>query len=271
VREVFDATVASRYGLFAGQIAVQIHCGSRGLGHQVCSDYVSRFQRTVMQYGIHLPDRELVCAPLNSPDGQAYLAAMKAAANYAYANRQVLAHHVRRAFEMALSGHVKNAHLFQVYDVGHNMAKIEDHQIEGQRRRVCVHRKGATRAFGPGQPDLPAVYRDVGQPVLVPGSMGTTSWVLRGTEAAMLATFGSTCHGAGRAMSRTQAKKSLRGSDLREQLEAQGIHVRAGSLAGLAEEAPGAYKDVDQVVAVMTGSGIAAPVARLDPVAIVKG
>jgi tRNA-splicing ligase RtcB len=271
VREVFDEPAAQRYGLFPGQIAVQIHCGSRGLGHQVCSDYVGRFQRTVHQYGIHLPDRELVCAPLSSPDGQAYLAAMKAAANYAYANRQVLAHHVGHAFEMALRGRVKNPHVYHVYDVGHNMAKIEEHVVGGRRMRLCVHRKGATRAFGPGQGDLPAAYRDVGQPVLVPGSMGTASWVLRGTEAAMQATFGSTCHGAGRAMSRSQAKKTVRGGDLRDELEARGIHVRAGSMSGLAEEAPTAYKDVGRVVAVMTGAGIATAVARLEPVAIVKG
>jgi tRNA-splicing ligase RtcB len=271
VREVQDEAAAQRYGLFVGQVAVQIHCGSRGLGHQVCSDYVSRFQRTVQQYGIQLPDRELVCAPLSSPDGQTYLAAMQAAANYAYANRQVLAHHIRRAFEAALAGRVKNPHLYQVYDVGHNMARVEDHLVEGKRMRVCVHRKGATRAFGPGQPDLPAAYRDIGQPVLVPGSMGTASWVLRGTDAAMVLTFGSTCHGAGRAMSRTQAKKQVRGSDLRQELEAQGIHVRAGSMSGLAEEAPTAYKDVDRVVAVITGAGIATPVARLVPIAIIKG
>ena len=271
VQEVLDDTAAARYGLRAGQVAVQVHCGSRGLGHQVCSDYVNRFQRTVQQYGIRLPDRELVCAPLSSPDGQAYLAAMKASANYAYANRQVLVHHIRQAFEDALAGRVKNPTLYQVYDVGHNMAKIEEHEIDGSRVRVCVHRKGATRAFGPGRADIPSAYRDVGQPVLVPGSMGTASWVLRGSDEAMRQTFGSACHGAGRAMSRSKAKKTVQGGELRERLEGQGIRVRAGSLAGLAEEAPSAYKDVDRVVQVMHGSGIASPVARLTPIAVIKG
>ncbi len=271
VRDIYDEEAAQRYGLFVGQIAVQIHCGSRGLGHQVCTDYVQRFQQTVQRYGIRLPDRELVCAPLNSADGQAYLAAMKAAANYAFANRQVLAHHVRHAFVEALSGKVRNPHVFQIYDVGHNMAKIEQHEVDGKRITVCVHRKGATRAFGPHHPDVPSAYRDVGQPVLVPGSMGTASWVLRGTEEAMRQTFGSTCHGAGRAMSRTQAKKKVWGGELREQLEGQGIRVRAGSMSGLAEEAPSAYKDVDRVVEVMHGSGIATKVARLVPIAIIKG
>jgi tRNA-splicing ligase RtcB len=271
VQEVFDPEVAGRYGLFAGQIAVQIHCGSRGLGHQVCTDYVGRFQRTVQQFGIQLPDRELVCAPLSSPDGASYLAAMKASANYAYANRQVLAFHVRNAFEEALRGKIKNPHLYLVYDVGHNMAKVEEHQVDGRHVRLCVHRKGATRAFGPGHPSVPTAYRDVGQPVLVPGSMGTASWVLRATERAMEQTFGSTCHGAGRAMSRAKAKKSVWGGELREQLEAEGIHVRAGSMAGLAEEAPSAYKDVDRVVEVMHGSGIATQVARLVPIAVIKG
>jgi tRNA-splicing ligase RtcB len=271
VSQVEDETAARRYGISVGQIAVQIHCGSRGLGHQVCSDYVNRFQRTVQQYGIQLPDRELVCAPLSSNDGQAYLAAMNAAANYGYANRQVLVHHIRRAFEEALAGRVKNAHVYQVYDIGHNMAKIEEHEVDGRRVKVCVHRKGATRAFGPGQAGVPTAYRDVGHPVLVPGSMGTASWVLRGTDKAMQQTFGSTCHGAGRAMSRSKAKKTTRGDELRQYLEAQGIHVRAGSLAGLAEEAPSAYKDVDRVVDVMCGAGIASRVARLVPIAVIKG
>ena len=271
VLEIIDETAAQRYGLFAGQIAVQVHCGSRGLGHQVCTDYVSRFQRTVQQYGIRLPDRELVCAPVSSPEGQGYLAAMKASANYAFANRQVLTHLIRRAFEEALAGKVKKPHLYQVYDVGHNMAKIEEHALDGKRVRLCVHRKGATRAFGPGQPGVPSAYLDMGHPVLVPGSMGTASWVLRGTDKAMRETFGSSCHGAGRAMSRSKAKKTVRGSELRERMEEQGIHVRAGSMAGLAEEAPSAYKDVDRVVDVMHGSGIATRVARLVPIAIIKG
>ena len=248
VEQVVDETLARRIGLFTGQVVVQIHCGSRGLGHQVCTDYVNLFQKAVRKYHIELPDRELVCAPLESPEGRDYLAAMTAAANYAFANRQVLAFHIRRSFEQTLAGKVKNFNLYQIYDIAHNMAKIETHSIDGRRRELCVHRKGATRAFGPGSEVLPAVYRDIGQPVLVPGSMGTSSWVLVGTEGAMAQTFGSTCHGAGRTMSRHQAKRAVQGAGLRQELEAGGIHVRAGSLAGLAEEAPVAYKDVDRVV-----------------------
>jgi tRNA-splicing ligase RtcB len=271
VEKILDAQVAQRIGLFQGQITVQIHCGSRGLGHQVCGDYVNRFQKTISRYGYQLPDRELVCAPLSSPEGQDYLAAMKAAANYAFANRQVLAYHIRRSFEQALAGKVNNHHVYQIYDIAHNMAKIETHAIDGKPVKLCVHRKGATRAFGPGSPVLPAVYRDIGQPVLVPGSMGTASWVLLGTETSMAKTFGSTCHGAGRTMSRKQSKKSVHGAALRDELESRGIHVRAGSMAGLAEEAPAAYKDVDRVVEVVHGAGIARKIAKLIPLAVIKG
>jgi tRNA-splicing ligase RtcB len=271
VDELFDETAAERMGLAPGRVVVQIHCGSRGFGHQVCTDYVRLFQTAIRKYGITLPDRELVCAPLNSPEGQDYLAAMKAAANYAFANRQVLTHLIRRSFEDALAGKVRNHHLFQVYDIAHNMAKIEEHTIDGKLVKVCVHRKGATRAFGPGSPVLPGVYRDIGQPVLVPGSMGTASWVLLGTAGSMAQTFGSTCHGAGRTMSRSKAKKTIRGAELREEMEAGGIHVRAGSMSGLAEEAPTAYKDVDRVVEVVHGAGIAKKVARLTPIAVIKG
>ena len=271
VDEIFDETAADRMGLFPGQIVAQIHCGSRGFGHQVCTDYVARFQRVVHQYGIELPDRELVCAPLSSPEGQDYLAAMKGAANFAFANRQLLTHLIRRSFEDALAGKVDDFSVYQIYDIAHNMAKIEEHEVDGRRVRVCVHRKGATRAFGPGSPVLPDIYRDIGQPVLVPGSMGTASWVLVGTEGSMAQSFGSTCHGAGRTMSRSRAKKEVRGNELRRELEAQGIHVRAGSLFGLAEEAPRAYKDVDRVIEIVHGAGIARKVARIVPVAVVKG
>ncbi|MEE4262303.1 MAG: RtcB family protein [Desulfobacteraceae bacterium] len=271
VDKVLDDTIAQRIGLFEGQVAVQVHCGSRGLGHQVCSDYVKRFQKSISRYGFSLPDRELVCAPLSSPEGQDYLMAMQAAANYAFANRQVLAHLIRRSFEQALAGKISNYHVYQVYDIAHNMARVETHEVKGRMVKLCVHRKGATRAFGPGSPELPAVYRDIGQPVLVPGSMGTASWVLTGTQASMAQTFGSTCHGAGRTMSRKKAKKSIHGPGLREQLEAQGIHVRAGSMSGLAEEAPAAYKDVNRVVDVVHSAGIAKKVARLKPLAVIKG
>ncbi len=271
VDEIFYEEAANQMGLFPGQVVVQIHCGSRGFGHQVCSDYVRAFQPVVHRYGIELPDRELVCAPLSSPEGQDYLAAMSAAANYAFVNRQVLTHLIRESFEVTLAGRVKNFNLYQIYDIAHNMAKIEEHQLDGRTAALCVHRKGATRAFGPGSEAVPARYRKIGQPVLVPGSMGTASWVLVGTEESMAQSFGSTCHGAGRTMSRSKAKKIVRGHELRQQLEAKGIHVRAGSMRGLAEEAPIAYKDVDRVIEVVHGAGIARKVARIVPVAVVKG
>lgn len=271
VDEIYDQRAAQVMGLREGHLALQIHSGSRGFGHQICSDYVREFQGAVQRYGIQLPDRELVCAPMDSPEGKAYLGAMRAAANFAFTNRQLLAHHARIAFEQALAGRVKNWQLHQVYDIAHNMGKIEEHEVDGKMLKVCVHRKGATRAFGPGSPGLPDEYARIGQPVLVPGSMGTASWVLLGTEGSMARSFGSTCHGAGRTMSRTQAKKRIRGEDLRRDLETQGVTVRAGSLAGLAEEAPQAYKDVDAVVRTVDAAGIARRVARLRPVAVVKG
>jgi tRNA-splicing ligase RtcB len=272
VSELFDAEGAAAMGLHPGLVVVQIHCGSRGFGHQVCTDYVRDFQSAVRRYDIKLPDRELVCAPIESPEGKDYLAAMAAAANYAWANRQVLTHLIRRSFETALAGKVKDWDVRQVYDIAHNIAKIEEHKPDGGRAvRVCVHRKGATRAFGPGSSVLPDVYRKVGQPVLVPGSMGTASWVLLGTAGSMEQSFGSTCHGAGRTMSRTAARKSVQGQKLREQMERDGIAVRAGSLAALAEEAPEAYKDVDRVVNIVHGAGIARKVARLKPLAVIKG
>ncbi len=272
VEQVFDAHAAEVMGLRQGCLAVQIHCGSRGLGHQICSDYVQEFQGAVRRYGIELPDRELVCAPLDSPEGKAYLGAMRAAANFAFANRQLLAHSARRAFEETFASHFQSGwQLVQVYDIAHNMGKIETHEVEGRLVRVCVHRKGATRAFGPGAPGLPAEYQKIGQPVLVPGSMGTASWVLIGTERSMERSWGSTCHGAGRVMSRAKAKKEVRGEQLRQELERGGIKVRAGSMPGLAEEAPQAYKDVDMVVETVTRAGIARKVARLKPVAVVKG
>jgi tRNA-splicing ligase RtcB len=271
IKEVFDPDVAQVFGLFEGQIAVQIHCGSRGFGHQVCDDYVKSLQSAVRKYGIKLPDRELVCAPLDSPEGRAYYGAMACAVNYAFVNRQVLAMGVREAFERVLLGKVEDFDLFQVYDVCHNIAKFEEHEIDGQRMRLCVHRKGATRAFGPGQPEVPVSYRDVGQPVLVPGSMGTESFVLAGTRKAMGLTFGSTCHGAGRVMSRKKAIRTFYGAELKKELKGQGIVVRAGSNKGLAEEAPGAYKDVSHVIKVVHNLGIACKVARLCPLGVIKG
>jgi len=271
VQEIYDPEVAQAFGLWENQVAVQIHCGSRGFGHQVCDDYVKGLQSAVKKYGIQLPDRELVCAPIDSPEGRAYYGAMACAVNYAFVNRQVLAMGVREAFEQVLAGQVHDFDLFQVYDVAHNIAKFEEHEVDGRRMKLCVHRKGATRAFGPGYPGLPADYRDAGQPVLVPGSMGTASYVLVGAQKAMELTFGSTCHGAGRTMSRTQARKTVWGADLRKELEGQGIVVRAGSNRGLAEEAPQAYKDVSRVVEVVDRLGIATKVARLEPLAVIKG
>jgi tRNA-splicing ligase RtcB len=271
IDEVYDQEAADAMGLRQGGIAVQVHCGSRGFGHQVCDDYVKRLQPAVQKYGLRLPDRQLVCAPFDSPEGQAYFGAMACAANYAFVNRQVLAHYVRLSFEQILAGQVDDWDVFQVYDIAHNIAKIETHEIDGQQKRVCVHRKGATRAFGPGFEGLPPEYREIGQPVLVPGSMGTMSFVLAGTQHSMTQTFGSCCHGAGRTMSRSKAKKTVHGGQLKEQLQRDGIIVRAGSLKGLAEEAPVAYKDVDNVVQVVHGAGIARKVVRLRPLAVVKG
>lgn len=271
VEQIFDPAAAQAMGLVEGALTLSIHCGSRGFGHQVCTDYVSSFQAAVRRYGIELLDRELVCAPANSPEGEAYLAAMRAAANYAFANRQLLAYQARAAFEQVLAGKVSNWHLQQVYDLAHNIGKVETHLVDGKPMKVCMHRKGATRAFGPGSPGLPEEYQEIGQPVLVPGSMGTASWVLVGTEGSMERSFGSSCHGAGRVMSRSQAKRMVRGDQLKQELQAGGIHLRAGSLSGLAEEAPEAYKDVDQVVETVCGAGIARKVARLVPVAVVKG
>jgi tRNA-splicing ligase RtcB len=271
VEEVYDPEVADAWGLFPGQIAVWIHSGSRGLGHQVCSDYVRDFQKAVQKYNISLPDRELVCAPFNSPEGQAYFGAMAAAANYAWANRQVMAELVRRTFEQVLAGKVSDWHLRQIYDVAHNIVKIEEHDVDGKRMKLIVHRKGATRAFGPGHPVLPPAYRDTGQPVLIPGDMGTGSYLLVGTEKAMRDAFGTTCHGAGRVWSRAQAKKSIRGEELIQELRQKGIIVRAGSMAGLAEEAPDAYKDVDRVVNVVHKAGLARKVARFRPLGVIKG
>jgi tRNA-splicing ligase RtcB len=271
VVQIFDAKAARAFGLFDGQLVLSIHSGSRGLGHQVCSDYVKELQSAVRRYNIELPDRQLVCAPLSSPEGRRYFGAMVSAANYAWANRQCMAHLARRSFEEVLAGKVQDFDLYTVYDVAHNIAKIEDHVVDGVKTKLIVHRKGATRAFGPGHREVTQVYRDVGQPVLVPGDMGTASYVLVGTADAMGESFASSCHGAGRTMSRTAAKKKIHGGTLRRELEERGIQVRAGSLAGLAEEAPAAYKDIDAVIEVVHGAGLARKVARLRPLGVMKG
>jgi tRNA-splicing ligase RtcB len=266
VAEVFDESAARAFGLKRGQITVLIHSGSRGLGHQVCTDFVKRMDARLAHYGIELPDRQLSCAPIDSPEGQDYLRAMAAAANFAWANRAALAHRVRESVASVL-GRDAAQNTRQVYDVAHNVAKLEEHH----GRTVCVHRKGATRAFPPGHSEIPREYAEVGQPVFIPGSMGTASFVLAGRPGAMERSFGTTCHGAGRRMSRTAVRKAVDGSELRRQLEADGIVVRAVSARGLAEEAPEAYKDVDRVVEIVERAGLAARVVRLRPVGVVKG
>jgi tRNA-splicing ligase RtcB len=266
VERVLDEEAADAYGLREGQLTVLIHSGSRGLGHQVCTDYVKRMDGAMRRYGIELPDRQLACAPASSPEGRAYLAGMAAAANFAWANRQAIADAVRRAVERVL-GKPAAKETRQVYDVAHNVAKVERHS----GRELLVHRKGATRAFPAGSEEIPAVYRGVGQPVFIPGSMGTASYVLAGEPGSVERSFGSACHGAGRRLSRTGARKQIGGAELRRQLEGRGIVVRSPSSRGLAEEAPFAYKDVDRVVDVVARAGLARPVARLTPLGVVKG
>jgi tRNA-splicing ligase RtcB len=266
VDRVHNRAAAEALGLTEGQVTILIHSGSRGLGHQVCTDFVKRFQGALDRYGIHLVDRQLACAPASSEEGRSYLAAMAAAANFAWANRHLIAHRVRQAIARVL-GEEAAAGTTQVYDVAHNVAKIERYG----GRELCVHRKGATRAFPPGSSEIPERYRDVGQPVFIPGSMGTASYVLAGRPGAMERSFGTVCHGAGRRLSRTAARKRVKGGDLRRQLEEQGIAVRSPSNRGLAEEAPFAYKEVDKVVEVVERAGLAVRVARLRPVGVVKG
>ena len=266
VDEVIDSQAAEIFGLARGQITVLIHSGSRGLGHQVCTDYVRLMDTRLADYRIHLPDRQLACAPASSPEGRRYLAAMAAAANFAWANRQAIADGVRRAIRVVLGDDAADG-TSQVYDVAHNVAKVEVHD----GGRVCVHRKGATRAFPAGSEEIPTAFRDVGQPVFIPGSMGTASYVLAGEQGAMDRSFGTTCHGAGRRLSRTAARKQVQGAELRRELESRGIVVRCLSTKGLAEEAPLAYKDVDRVVRVVERAGLARRVARLSPIGVVKG
>jgi len=272
VDKIYDPRVAKTFGItHEGQVTVMIHCGSRGFGHQICSDYLRVMERAVHKYKISLPDRELACAPGTSREAEDYYQAMACAVNYAFANRQAITHWVRQSFEQVFKRAAEEFDLKLVYDVAHNIAKIEEHLIDGKRVKVWVHRKGATRSFGPGHRDIPADYRSVGQPVLIPGSMGTSSWLLVGTNKAMEISFGSTAHGAGRMMSRAQAKRRFRGGEVRRGLEQRGITVRAASMTVLAEEADPAYKDVDRVAEVSHNVGIATKVARMVPVAVVKG
>ena len=269
VDRVLDGEAAAVFGLSEGMVVVMIHCGSRGLGHQTCTDQLKLMGSAMSRYGIEVPDRQLACVPVRSPEGERYLAAMAAASNFAWANRHVLAHEARKAFSAAFGVSAERTGMRLVYDVAHNLAKLERHEVGGAERLLCVHRKGATRALGPGHPDLPEDLRRVGQPVLVPGSMGTASWVLRGVPDNPA--FASAAHGAGRLMSRKKAKQQEKGREVMDGLEAEGISVRPGSVGLLSEEAPYAYKDVDEVARVCEVAGLAQRVARLRPLGVVKG
>ena len=271
VDEVYDEKVAEVYGLEKGMIVVMVHTGSRGCGHQICSDYLRVMDKAYKNYKIAIADRQLACAPIDSKEAQNYLKAMYAAANYAWANRQMITHWIRESFENVLGRSSKEMDMQIVYDVAHNIAKEETHNFKGRDMDLLVHRKGATRAFGPGREEVPLKYRDVGQPVLIPGTMGTASYVLHGTETAMQETFGSTAHGAGRVLSRSRAKKDYNPDEIVDNLESNGIKIKASSKHVIAEEAPGAYKDVDSVVRVSDSTGIAKLVVKVKPLAVTKG
>jgi len=271
VEETYNDSLAQRLGLYPGQITVSIHTGSRGFGYQVCDDYIRTMIQASQKYGIELPDRQLCCAPVNSPEGKKYFSAMACAVNYAFANRQIISYWVKESFMQALNLSPNKVQFDTVYEVAHNIAKFETHTVEGKQKKVCVHRKGATRAFGPGRIELPEVYRDMGQPVLIPGDMGRCSYVLIGTEGAMEQTFGSTCHGAGRVLSRQKAKKAAQGRAIHRELEDQGIIAMAASRATMAEEMPEAYKDVSEVVEAVVEAGISKKVAKLRPMGVIKG
>jgi len=271
VDEIYDEKAANRLGLFKGQVTVMIHTGSRGFGHQVCTDFLEVMERAIQKYKIELSDKELACAPFDSPEARDYLAAMRAAANYAWANRQCIMHWVKESFLSVFGAGPGTIGLSMIYDVAHNIAKVEEHIINGKKVKLIVHRKGATRAFPPGHPELPDAYRDIGQPVLIPGDMGRASFVLLGTEKAMKESFGSTCHGAGRVMSRHQAIRRAKGRSIRREMEDKGIIVRSAGRETLAEEMSEAYKDISNVVDVVHNAGISKKVARLRPIGVIKG
>lgn len=271
VDEIYDERAANALGLFKGQVTVMIHCGSRGFGHQVCTDFLEVMHRAVQKYGIELPDRELACAPFKSPEAQDYLGAMRAAANYAWANRQCIMHWTRETFLRELNIGPTELGMSLVYDVAHNVAKVEEHEMDGRKKELVVHRKGATRAFPPGHPELPDAYRQTGQPVLIPGDMGRASFVLLGTDESMKQTWGSTCHGAGRVLSRHAAIRASKGRAIWRELEDRGIIVMSAGRRTLAEEMSEAYKDVSDVVDVVARAGISKKVARLRPMGVVKG
>ncbi len=272
VEKIYDEQAANVLGLFPDQVTVLIHSGSRGFGHQVCTDYLAMMERALKKYGIQLPDRQLACTPVNSEEATAYLGAMRAAANYAWANRQCMTHWTREVFQKVLKKSSRDLGLSLIYDVAHNIAKVEEHEVDGKKMRVVVHRKGATRAFPPGHPELPERYRGIGQPVLVPGDMGRASFVLVGTQGAMQETFGSTCHGAGRLMSRAAAIRAAKGRAIERELEDKhGVYVRATGRDSVKEEMPEAYKNVQDVVMVCHNAGISKMVAKLKPIGCIKG
>ena len=271
VEQIYDSAAAEALQLSVNQVTFMIHSGSRGLGHQVCQDAIKSLRNAPADYGIDLPDRQLVCAPVESPEGRAYLGAMRSAANFAWCNRQLLARQLRKTLERFFAQSSESMSLHQVYDVAHNIAKIETHLVNGHKLRLCVHRKGATRAFPPGHAELPDRYRRCGQPVLIPGDMGTASYVLLGTSGAMEQTFGSTCHGAGRVMSRQAAIRHAKGRRIDQELASAGIIARARGRTGLAEEQPAAYKDIDAVVECVVSAGLSRKVARLRPIGVIKG
>ncbi len=271
IDQLYDRQACDTLGLNLGQVMVMIHSGSRGFGYQICEDYARKMVESLAKYKINVPDRQLACAPVNSSEAKAYLGAMRCAANYAWANRQCLMHLTRQAFEKVFGSSWQKLGMFLIYDVAHNIAKIETHRVNGQDKKLCVHRKGATRAFGPGHPDIPERYRKIGQPVIIPGDMGRNSYLLVGTEKAMQETFGSTCHGAGRLKSRTAALKAINSDMLLKELRSKGIIVKASGRNTLAEEAPMAYKDVNDVVDVVANAGIGKRVCRMRPLGVVKG
>jgi tRNA-splicing ligase RtcB len=271
IDQLYDAELCDEFGLNLGQVMLMIHSGSRGFGYQICDDYVKSMIHCLQKYSITVPDRQLACAPVNSPEGKAYLGAMRCAANYAWNNRQCLMHLARRAFEKVFGASWQKLGMSLIYDVAHNIAKIEKHVVDGQEKTFCVHRKGATRAFGPGHPALPLRYKKTGQPVIIPGDMGRNSYLLVGTQGAMEETFGSTCHGAGRVKSRTAATKSINLNFLLKELESKGITVMASGRGTIVEEAPEAYKDVNDVVNVVHNAGISKRVCRMRPVGVIKG
>lgn len=271
VERIFDQDAARVLGLWEGQVTLMVHTGSRGFGHQVCTDYLKVMAGAVRKYGFELPDRQLACAPVDSPEGRDYLGAMRAAANFGFANRQIIMHWARETFMRVLGLSPRDLDMALMYDVAHNIVKFEEHEVDGKKMMLAVHRKGATRAFPPGHPETPAIYREVGQPVIIPGDMGTASYILVGTKQGMTETFGSACHGAGRVMSRTAAVKMCRGRAIERELEDIGIIARYTGRDALKEEVPEAYKDIDQVVDVVHNAGIAKRVAKLKPMGVIKG